>query len=42
VERFVRYAPFESIAVYNCAVKGFKTTPMVGRRETVKPIEMDT
>ena len=41
-ERRVRKAPRERIAVYNWAVKGFKTTPTVGRRLTVKPMDIAT
>ena len=41
-DRRVRKAPCERIAVYNWAAKGFRTTPTVGRRLTVKPMEMAT
>jgi len=39
-ERMVRKEPWPWIALYSWAVKGFKTTPIVGMRFTVKPIEM--
>ena len=40
--RRVRWEPWEQMPVYNCAVKGLRTTPMVGSQERVKPIEMAT
>ena len=40
--RRVRWEPWERMPVYNCAVKGLRTTPMVGSRERVKPIDMAT